>query len=43
MKSGKVLDIEGGVNAEGVRVVQNTKYGNTNQLWKFEQIGFKAT
>lgn len=41
VNSGKVLEIEGGVDADGVRVIQNTKYGNTNQLWKIEKAELK--
>ena len=34
IKSGLVLEIMGGIDAEGMRVVQNKPYGNLNQLWK---------
>lgn len=31
-----VLEIEGGIDADGMRVVQNTNYKNLNQLWIIE-------
>lgn len=30
-----VMEVEGGVDAEGVGVVQNTDYNNLSQMWKF--------
>lgn len=32
--SGLVIEIEGGIDAEGMRVVQNKPLGHLNQLWK---------
>jgi len=29
------LEIEGGIDADGMGLVQNTKYKYKNQLWKF--------
>lgn len=36
--SGKVLEIEGGVDADGVGIIQNTNHGHRNQLWRFERV-----
>ena len=38
VKSGQVIEIEGGIDADGMRVVQNAYYKNLNQLWKIEQL-----
>ena len=32
-QSGLVLEIEGGIDADGMSIVQNKKYGHLNQLW----------
>ena len=37
VKSGLVMEIEGGIDAEGMRLVQNRKYNHLNQLWFFEK------
>ena len=38
IKTEKVLEIEGGINSDGMRVVQNKFYGNLNQLWTIDSI-----
>jgi len=37
VKTGYVLEIEGGINAEGMKIVQNKMYGNLNQLWMINE------
>lgn len=37
LSSGMVAEIEGGINAEGMRLVQNNKYSNLNQLWELKE------
>ena len=36
VKSNLVVEIEGGIDAEGMRLVQNKKYCNLNQLWELK-------
>ncbi len=38
MHSGLVLEVQGGIDADGVGVVQNTNYKNRSQVWRFEEI-----
>ena len=38
MKSNQVLEIEGGIDVDGMRIVQNVYYKNLNQLWSVEQV-----
>ena len=33
-----VLEIEGGIDAPNMRVVQNKKYGNRNQFWYIDSV-----
>ena len=33
-----VMEVEGGIDADGVGIVQNKDYGNTSQLWRFDKI-----
>jgi hypothetical protein len=32
-----VLEVQGGIDAEGVGVVQNTNYKNKSQIWRIEK------
>ena len=38
MHSGLVLEVQGGIDADGVGVVQNTNYKNRSQVWRFEEV-----
>lgn len=33
-----VLETQGGIDAEGVAVVQNTNYKNKSQIWRIEPV-----
>lgn len=33
-----IMEVEGGIDAEDVGVVQNKDYNNLSQMWKFEKI-----
>lgn len=37
-KSKLALEIDGGIDAEGMGIIQNTKYKYKNQLWKLEVV-----
>jgi ribosomal protein S6E (S10) len=34
MHSGLVLEIQGGIDADGMPLVQNTNYKNKSQVWR---------
>jgi hypothetical protein len=36
--NGLALEIQGGIDAEGLRIVQNINYKNKSQLWKIEPV-----
>jgi len=38
-----VLEIDGGLNANGVKVVQNTNYRNENQFWRLLPVNFQPS
>jgi hypothetical protein len=38
VKSKMVLELQGGIDAEGMAVVQNKNYKNLNQMWRFDNI-----
>jgi len=33
-----VLEVQGGIDAEGVGVVQNINYKNKSQIWRIEKV-----
>lgn len=33
-----VMEVEGGIDAEDVGVVQNKDYNNLSQMWKLEKV-----
>ena len=37
-KSKLALEIDGGIDADGIGIIQNTRYKYKNQLWKLEAV-----
>ena len=38
LHSGLVLEIQGGIDADGMLVIQNTNYKNKSQFWSIQPI-----